>query len=296
MKLSNIKYYLSQSFKSVIRNGLMSFTSIFTVTCCLIILGIFLLMSINVTYIADQVQNQCEIQAFVKDGASSEEVSKIGEEIKNLHNIREAVLFTKHDALQYMREIFGENASALDGLEKDNPFRDSYKITLNDLALSADVIAAVGAIDGVEKVENKQSLMENIFSVTTAIKYSSFWIMLILGIVSIFIIANTIKLAVFSRRKEINIMKFVGATDWFIRWPFIIEGIIIGFIGGLLAFSLISWGYMLAMSSISSYNLDMFRLKVYSDIWLQLLMVFFGLGALIGAAGSFLSIRKHLQV
>lgn len=295
-KIGNFRYYFSQAMRSVVRNGLMSVTSIFTVLCCLLILGVFLILSININYIANQVQNQCEIQAFMKDGTSAQQLSEIGNQLRQIDNVREAVAFSKQDALDYMRELFGENADALDGLEDDNPFRDSYKITLNDLSQVEPTIKAIENISGVADVENKQALMDNILNMTNTIKHVSLWIMLLLSLVSIFIIANTIKLAVFARRKEINVMKFVGATDWFIRWPFVIEGIIIGIIGGLIAFGLISWGYIAALKGLSGYEMDMFRFVPYQTIWYLLLGAFVSLGAVIGAIGSGFSIRKHLHV
>ena len=175
--------------------------------------------------------------------------------------------------------LFAENADVLDGLEDDNPFRNSYKISLKDLSQATDTIAQIEGVSGVADVENEQAMMDNVLNFTNTIKHLSFWIMLILGFVSIFIIANTIKLAVYARRKEINVMKFVGATNWFIRWPFVFEGIIIGIIGALLAFALISWGYAGALAWISGFNLDMFTLKTYGDIWWILLVCFIGIGA-----------------
>lgn len=296
-KIGNFRYYFSQAARSVVRNGLMSVTSIFTVLCCLLILGVFMLLSINVNYIADQVQNQCEIQAFIEEGTSTQRIAEIGKQLKQIENVREAVVFTREDALDYMRGIFGENADALDGLEDDNPFRDSYKITLHDLTQADATALAMKNIGGVAEVKNNQTLMDNILSVTNTVKHVSLWIMLLLCIVSIFIIANTIKLAVFARRKEINVMKFVGATDWFIRWPFVIEGIIIGIVGGLIAFGLISWGYIAALGSVgATFEMDMFRFVPYQTIWYWLLGAFVALGAVIGAIGSGFSIRKHLHV
>ncbi len=297
MKLANFRYYLSQSLRSVVRNGFMSVSSIFTVMCCLFILGLFLIISMNVNSIADQIRNQCEIQAFIADGSSQRQITEIGERIRALDNVREAVLFTKKDALDYMRKLFADNAQALDGLENDNPFPDSYKITLKDLSQAGTTVVSVGTITGVKNVENKQALMDKILAVTGKIKDASLWLMLLLCVVSVFIIANTIKLAVFSRRREINVMKFVGATDWFIRWPFIIEGIIIGVSGGLIAFGLVSWGYIAVLKDVDgAISLDMFRFVPYPGIWHILLAAFIGLGAVIGAAGSSLSIRKHLKV
>lgn len=295
MKIGNFRYYVSQAFRSVARNGLMSTTSIFTVLCCLFILGVFLLVSINVNYIADQVQGQCEIQAIIKDGTSAQQIGEIGQKIRQIDNVCEAVLVTKQDALAYMRELFDEDAQALDGIEEDNFFPDSYKITLKDLSQAQATIIAIKNIAGVKSVENKQEVMDNILNFTNAVKNVSLWIMLLLSVVSVFIIANTIKLAVFTRRREINVMKFVGATNWFIRWPFLIEGIIIGIAGGLLAFGLVSWGYIAALKSIAGFGM-MFELVSYFSLWHMLLGAFVGLGAIIGAVGSSLSIRKHLNV
>lgn len=296
MKASDLRYFISQAIRSFIRNGLMSVTSIFTVLCCMLILGLFLVISINVNHIANQVEDQCQIQAFVDETVSEKKLNQIKIELEALENVEKAELFTKEDSLEYMREMFAENADVLDGLEDDNPFRDSYKVFLKDLSLATGTMEQIKTVTGIADVRNEQAMMDNVLNVTRTVKNLSFWIMMILGLVSIFIISNTIKLAVYARRKEINVMKFVGATNWFIRWPFVFEGIIIGVIGALVAFALISWGYVVALGWISGFNLDMFTLKTYNDIWWMLLVCFVGIGAFIGAAGSGLSIRKHLDV
>lgn len=298
MKLSNLRYFVSQAFRSVIRNGLMSVTSIFTVLCCMIILGLFLVVSINVNYIADQVQDQCEVQAYMAKDSTPEQLSQAKQQIEKIENVAAVEPFTKQDTLNYMREIFEDQASMLDGYENDNPFDDSLKISLVDLSKSAQTVAQIEKVSGIASVSLKQEMMDTVLNVTNMIKNMSFWVMLLLGIVSIFIIANTIKLAVYARRKEINVMKFVGATNWFIRWPFVFEGIIIGVTGALVAFGLISWGYagMLSWISGSGFRMDMFQFKTYQEIWWVLLCSFVGIGAVIGATGSALSIRKHLDV
>ena len=262
----------------------------------MLILGLFMVISINVDYIAAQIQDQCQIQAFIDDTTPSSKLTQIEIQIKSVPNVASAELFTKEDSLEYMRDMFGENADALDGLENDNPFRDSYKITLTDLSQAASTIEQLKTVSGIADVENKQSMTDRVLSVTTTLRNISFWIMIILGLVSIFIIANTIKLAVYARRKEINVMKFVGATNWFIRWPFIFEGIIIGLIGSIIAFALISWGYIASMGWINTIQMDMFSLKSYSDLWGILLVSFLLIGTFIGAAGSGFSLRKHLDV
>ncbi len=296
MKTNNFNYYLSQAFRSVFRNGLTSLTSIFTVVCCMIILGLFLSISINVNHIAGQLEQQCEVQAFIDDTYSKAEVEAVKNKVSKLENVATVEIFSKEETLEYMRELSEDNEALLSGYEgDDNPFRDSLKITLKDLSLLQDTIQAVAGIEGVAEVSDKQTVMENILAFSNGVRNISFWGMLLLCLVSVFIIANTIKLAVYARRKEIGVMKFVGATDWFIRWPFVFEGIIIGIVGALVAFGLVSWGYIAAIGAIDT-GIDMFTFKAYGKVAWMMLGVFVCIGALIGALGSAFSIRKHLDV
>lgn len=296
MKMNNIKYFIATAFRSVFKNGLMSMVSIFTVVSCLLILGLFLAVGINVNYISDQVRADAEIKVIVDENFDEANIDQITQEIKKIDNVGTIKLVTKQDALSYMKNAFEEDASALDGLESDNPFRTSYKVKLKDITKAAQTTKALAKISGVAEVNNKQELLDKIIHITNAIKTASIWIMILLSIISVFIIANTIKLAVYARRKEINIMKFVGATDWFIRWPFIIEGIIIGIIGSLVAFALVSIGYIACLNALSSFNLDMFTFKSYGDIFAAFITTFLVLGTFIGAVGSGFSMRKYLEV
>lgn len=296
LKANNLRYFISQATHSIVRNGLTSVTSIFTVFCCMLILGLFLTIGINVNYIADQIKDDCPVQAFVGETVEASKLADIKTQIEAIDNVASAELFTKEDSLKYMRDIFAENANVLDGYETDNPFRDSYNVSLKDLSDAQATIALIEQIDGIAEVKNDQATINTILNVTNTVKHLSLWIMIILGVVSVFIIANTIKLAVYSRRKEINVMKFVGATNWFIRWPFVFEGIIIGIIGALIAFGLISWGYLALSGWVASYSFDLFKLKTYSEMWWILISSFIAIGAVIGAVGSGLSLRKHLDV
>ncbi len=296
MKANNFKYYVAQAVRSVFRNGLMSVTSIFTVVCCMIILGLFMTISINVNHIAAQLEQQCEVQAFIQEDYTDKQVSAVQKNVKAIANVASVEIFSKEDTLAYMRDMSEDNASLLEGYEgEDNPFRDSLKITLKDLSQLKPTLDAIGKVKGIAEVSDKQTVMENILRISNGIKNVSFWGMLLLCLVSIFIIANTIKLAVYARRKEIGVMKFVGATDWFIRWPFIIEGIIIGIVGALIAYGLISWGYI-ALVSKANIGIDMFTFKPYAEVTWYMLGMFVFIGAVIGALGSAFSIRKHLDV
>ena len=296
MKMNNIKYFIATAFRSVIKNGLMSIVSIFTIVSCLLILGLFLAVSINVNYISDQIRADAEIKVIVDENFDEANIDQITQQIKKIDNVGQIELVTKQDALAYMKNAFGEDASALDGLESDNPFRTSYKVKLKDITKAQPTVKSLAKINGVAEVDNKQELLDSIIHITNIIKTASIWIMILLSVISVFIIANTIKLAVYARRKEINIMKFVGATDWFIRWPFIIEGIIIGIVGSIIAFALVSAGYIASLNAMSSMHIDMFSFKSYGDVWLHFIVTFVVLGTLIGAVGSGFSMRKYLDV
>jgi len=296
MRISNLKYFIATAFRSVFKNGLMSMVSIFTVVCCLLILGLFLAVGINVNYISDQVRADAEIKVIVDNQIPDENLPYITKQIKAISNVSSATLVTKTDALNYMKTAFAEDASALDGLQNDNPFRTSYKVKLRDITHAAETTKTLAKIHGVAEVGNKQELLDKIINITNGVKTGSVWIMVLLSIISVFIIANTIKLAVYARRREINIMKFVGATDWFIRWPFIIEGIIIGIIGSLVAFIIISVGYIACLNAVSSLKLDLFTFKSYQSVFSMFMTTFIILGTLIGAIGSGLSMRKYLEV
>ena len=255
-----------------------------------------MVITLNVNHITAQVEQKCEIQVFMEEETTDEELEKAHEEILKNSNVRTAELFTKEDTLNYMKEIFAEKASALEGYEEDNPYRDSYKITLNDLSLSAKTAEELKNVSRVASVSNKREVLDNILKVSLGIRNGSLIIMLLLCFISIFIIANTIKIAVFTRRKEIGVMKFVGATNWFIRWPFIFEGIITGVTGAAVAFGIISWGYIVLYNKTLVVDMDVFALVPYSGIWMVLLICFISIGTLIGAVGSGFSIRKHLDV
>ncbi len=295
--MNSFRYYITQAFKGFFRNGLTSMTSVFIIMCCLLIFGLFSALTLNINHITSQIEQRCEIQVFMDKSTTPEQLADAQKQILQLSNIRSATIFSKEDTLNYMREIFADNAAALDGYEgENNPYRDSFKITLKDLSMSEETIKQLGEIDNVAEVSNNREVLTTILNTSNTLKNASLAVMLLLCFISIFIIANTIKIAVFSRRKEIAVMKFVGATNWFIRWPFIFEGIITGIIGALLSFALISWGYIVLYSKASTVSLDVFSLLPYSAIWFVLLICFISIGTLIGAVGSGFSIRKHLKV
>lgn len=295
--MQNINYFFSQAMKNISRNGFMTIASLFTITSCLLILGIFTLLTLNVNYITKQVKDQCELQLFIDKDANSRRVKQIEAEIMTINNVKSAELFTKEDMLDYAREdMFEGKEDQLTGFEDDNPFSDSYKIRLHDISIADETAKKLEMLGDVEKVLNKQGVVDTIIVISNAIKKVSIIIMILLMLVSVVIISNTIKLTVFNRRKEINIMKYIGATDSFIRVPFIIEGVVIGFLGALISFGLVSWGYLMLVKFISGINFEMMELLPYTFVAFVVGGLFLIFGCIIGMVGSLLSMRKHLQV
>lgn len=276
----------------------MSVASLFTIACCLLILGVFAILSINVNNITAQVKDQCEIQLYIKNEATPERVAEIGEEIKKIYNIKESNLFTKEDTLAYAKsDIFKGKEDMLAGFDEDNPFSDSYKIVLKDITQTNETVEALQKIADVDRVVNNQDVVNVVLSLSDSIKKFSIVIMLILLIIAIVIMSNTVKLTVFNRRREINIMKYIGATDRFIRVPFVLEGLIIGFLGAVLAFLVVFWGYFALVNYVkANLNFELFQLVEAIKIAPLIAVIFVVVGSLIGVVGSAVSMRKHLHV
>ena len=296
MKLSKLKYSFSQAKKNVFRNGLMTIASLFTIACCLLILGFFTVLSFNMNYITEQIKGQCEIQVYIKDGTSNKRIKEIREEISELPNIKEVSFFSRKDAFDYyiVENMFHGNKDLTVGLDKDT-FRDSYKIKVHQIEQTQSTVEKLFKISNVDDVVNKQDIVNLIVKISDGVKKITLVVMVLLLVIAIVIMSNTIRLTVFNRRKEINIMKYIGATDRFIKIPFIIEGILIGFIGALIALIVISIGYIL-LSNYLSGAIDLFTLMPYISIAPFLIGLFVITGSFIGMIGSLISMRKYLNV
>lgn len=296
--MPRFKYFFAQAKKNIIRNGLMSVASLFTIVCCLFILGLFIILSLNVSSVTDQIKDQCEIQVFLEDGVSQERVEAIFEEIRATDNIKQAEIYTKEQMLEEVKEtMFEGRADLMEGFgEEDNPFSDSYKIILTDISKASQTASALEQIENVEKVTNKQNIVNIVISASRAVKRASIIIMVLLFVIAVVIISNTVRLTVFNRRKEINIMKYIGATDRFIRIPFLFEGVMIGFLGALVSLALMCGAYGLLGKYIASSGFELFRIVPLKQVAVWLAVVFAVVGGLIGAAGSAVSMKKYLKV
>ena len=225
-------------------------------------------------------------------------IQNISDQIKKIPNVSGVTFETGEETFEKFKEGLSEDELAsFAGLPAD-VISDSFKITLEDISLSGDVVTALERIQGVESIENKQDVMSLVNSITRMIRHISVWVVIIFAIISLFIISNTIKLTVHNRGREINIMKYVGATDAYIRWPFIIEGVLVGIVAAVISFFISQISYMGVLSAMDG-NASLgalIKLKSFSEIWNRLLVAYLLLGALIGAFGSAISVRRYLKV
>ena len=296
MIFRNAKYFFTQGVKGLVSNSLMTLASIGIVIASLVLFGVFVLFGMNINNIGEQIKDQCEINVYMPNDMSRDDVRAIGSQLGEIEYVKEARLYTKEERLQNYKEgVHQDQAEVINTLETDNPLRDAYVLSLTDVRKANAVASEAAKIKGVEEVTNRQDLIQSILSITNTVKHISMWLLLILAAISIFIISNTIKIGMFARRKEINIMKFVGATDWFIRWPFIIEGMLLGAVGAAVAICIVLFGYGSVFGNLQSF-MGNIKLLEASEIFNVIVIGFFAMGMTIGMAGSAMSLRKHLHV
>lgn len=296
MKIRGIRYFFSEAFKNIFSNGWMTLASIFTVMASLLVLGVFMVLSINLTSMAGDLEGNYQIVAIVDETVTDEGLITIGQQLKSTPNVESVTLNTNEQRLASLKDRMGENGALLDRYQDDNPLRNMYLITLTDLSKSQETVDVMDDIPGIVKIQQNEESIDKLVSIANYIRNFSLWIIIALAVVSVFIISNTIKLTVYTRRKEINIMKFVGATDWFIRWPFIIEGIAIGIIGAGASIAIIIAGYGAVVNVVNSLNIMFLTLKPLTELTGIIIGSSLGLGAILGGVGSLISVRKHLNV
>ena len=290
MKINTINYLIGDAFKSLKRNKTISIASVFTVLITFLVLGIFLLIAQNASLMINGLQDKIEIQVFLTKDIKLVEEREIQVKIKEQSGVEKVTYESAEDAYN---KVLESNPNFLSGytLEK-NPFPASYIVKISDTDKIDDIIKAIKDLPGVESIENQQDIVGTIQSIVKGTRIVGILLFVVLIAVSVFLIMNTTKLTVYSRRKEVGIMKFVGATDWFIRWPFIIEGMVIGLAGAVL-----SWLYKVAVSKLLS-TLVVSSITVIAPSSVLTVMLFeFALGGIvIGGIASFLALRKFLKV
>lgn len=296
MKPRDIKYFFKTGVSGIMSNWLSSLGSVTTVVVSLIAFGFFIILGINLTSISQQIEEQCQINVFVPHDATDASFKAVGEELAKIENVKSVRFYTKEERYNdYKEGRYKNDADSIEAFENDNPLRDSCVLSLNNPENAKEVIAAAAKIEGVEEVKNSLDVINRIVSVSNMIKTATMWIVVLFLIGAILMISNTIKVGMFARRKEINIMKYVGATNWFIRWPFIVEGMLIGFIGSLFAATIVLAGYESFYPVISEFS-GSISIVSPQGVYNHVVWWFMGIGVLIGTMGSYTSIRKYLRV
>ena len=300
MRPSTILYFLKEGFSGLKKNLLMTVASIIAVAACISIMSFSYCVVSNLQYMLDQMEDSIGISVFLKGDLTSEDIENMKTTISGLDHVTNVTYISPADALDQLKEQWGADEDIFIGLDDtNNPLSHSFQVELDQIESQDAVLAELQKIEGVDKVEYGQSLSEMLMSVSNVFQVAGILVMLVLGVISVMIIINTIRISVMNRRVEINIMKYVGATDWFIRWPFIIEGIIIGLIGAILPMLV---GMPMYGKTVSLfYNHIPFvenfvRFRVVGDVFSFVLPAALIFGILLGVVGSVTSIRKHLQV
>ncbi|WP_040197675.1 permease-like cell division protein FtsX [Candidatus Soleaferrea massiliensis] len=301
MKGSSFTYLIKEGAKNIWNNRLMSFASVGVMVACLLIVGAAMLFSINVNSFVGYVESQNEVVVFLDDDVTDQEIEDLRAQLGDNDNLSGITFVSKEEALLKEMENMGDAAALFDGLFKDNPLPDKFVVQLKNLEYINDTVRDIEHLKGVESTQAPRNVADMLVNIRYAVSFAGSFIILILAVVTLIIIANTIKLTVFSRRTEINIMKYVGATDSFIRLPFIAEGIILGLISAIVSFFILWGAYNWLMSWLIA-NPQSWLQSAYGSFvpFTQMAWPLFGGfalgGSLIGVLGSFVFVRKHLRV
>ncbi len=295
MKLRSFKRLWSETKNSLRRNKVMSLASVGTVTVALLILGFFMLFAANVEFLVADLESQVEITAYFGEEATTQEINDGTRAIAALPNIEGVIFISREEALNLLKEQFGEDSELLEAVEGMNPLRHSLQIKLVDQEEIMSTAQEIEKITGITEVRYRSDVVERLLNLTRMIRTFGLAVAVLLVLMTAFMISNTIKLTVYARRKEIGIMKLVGATDWFIRWPFVLEGMILGLGGALVTVGLIFFGYPALVRNLSS-TLPFLPLLNSNAFIQNICQIVLGSGMVIGALGSMISIRRYLQV
>ena len=295
MRLSSFGYLIGEGFRSVTKHGFMSFASITIIMACLIIMGTMSLLSVNIDVLIKDLEDQNEIVCFVSDDIKDEDDAKaIQNDIEKLDNIATVEFVSRTDAMDSFMSKYDE--SLMEGID-ETVFRHRFVVHLSDIALMSETKQALENVPGIAKVNAHLEYAKTFVTIRNIVSVVSLVLIIILVFVSIFIMSNTIKLATFSRREEIAIMKMVGANNSFIKLPFIVEGLVLGIIGGGLAF-FAEWGIyeLITTKIVGSITGSFISVVPFRSLALVLLIVFVGTGILVGVVGGTNAIRNYLKV
>ena len=298
MRYNVLTYLIGEGFSNVFKNKKQAFISIGTMCITMLIFGIFFVIGENLNHFVEEVEADQGIQVYMKLDVTDEQITTLKQQIQSIEGVNTTEFISQAQALQQVKDRFGEKASLLEGHD-ESIFPVSYIVTLTDLKLSGSVQEQISKLENVGEIRSSNETIGTLVKIANGIKIATYVISICLIIFAVFIITNTIKLTVHARRREISIMKYVGATNGFIRWPFAVEGMIIGLISGLIATGLLSGVYSAVAANqgfitfISKMGLTLLN---FTDMLNLIILVYLLLGIGIGVLGSTISMRKYLKV
>lgn len=295
MKIRNLKYLIVEGIKNIWSNRTMSFASIGVLVSCLLLTGAAVLFSMNIDTAMKTIEGTNSVRVYMKQGLPTLSSVKAGEDIKKLDNIANCEFIPKDEAIkQYMNILGDKDGTMLEGMTgKDNPLPDAFKVSFKDLSKYKQTAEQIKSIPGVDTVNDYSDVAQKLTNLDRMVTTAGSWIIILLSLVSLFIISNTIRVTMFSRRLEISIMKSVGATNWFVRVPFIVEGMIIGLLSGAVASLLLNLMYQKMLTAVTSILLFS-PIDIGSMEW-KITLIFMAAGTLFGAVGGVISIGRYLK-
>lgn len=295
MKIRTIEYFVRETIDSFRHNGLMSIASVTTVALSLLILGMFLVLVLNLNNMAAALESQVQITVYLQDNLTEKQVRDMGAQITKLPGVTHVSFINKNEAMERFKTRLGEQQGLLTALGDTNPLPSSYEVKVDKPERVKTVALAIEQLKGVENARFGKEIIEQLFNLTKMVRVAGLILIVFLAFAALFIISNTIRITVFARRKEIGIMKYVGATDWFIRWPFLLEGIVLGTGGALIAVFLLSQSYTLLTEQVYESLAFLPLIPKYPFLH-QISVVLLLVGAAIGALGSTISLKRFMKV
>ncbi len=302
MRYNILTYHIGEGIRNLFKNKKSTFASLFIMIATMLMFGVFFIIGQNVNHIMQKIEEDQGMQVIIIDDADSSEVQAVRDMILSIDGVSSATIYTKYEAINEMKEKWKDNQDLLDEYQDSLP--DSVIVKLTNLEKSAEVQEKINQItingkNYIDTINSSDKTINALINIANGIKIVTGILLILLTAISVFIISNTIKLTVHARRKEISIMKYVGATNSFIRWPFIIEGIIIGIISALITMLIVYGGYTLIIGKIiEAFAKIQVNVSVltFSELYKMILIVYMSLGIGIGALGSSISMKKYLEV
>ncbi|MGG2063537.1 MULTISPECIES: permease-like cell division protein FtsX [unclassified Bacillus (in: firmicutes)] len=297
MKTKTLSRHLREGVKNLSRNGWMTFASVSAVTVTLLLVGVFLTAIMNMNHFATNVEQDVEIRVHIDPAATKEDQKKLKEGISKISKVDTITFSSKDEELKRLIKSLGDSGKSFELFEQDNPLKDVYVVKAKEPTDTASIAKQIGKMQFVNKVQYGQGEVEKLFDTVKAGR--NIGIVLIAGLLftAMFLISNTIKITIYARSTEIEIMKLVGATNWFIRWPFLLEGLFLGVLGSIIPIIVILSSYnSLQVMFNEKFNGTIFELLSYSPFVFELSALLMLIGALIGMWGSVMSIRRFLKI